>query len=219
MICINKILVGLILCVAFIPQVQAQDQLIRTGHWDLGVQGRYVGSQDSASEGGSSITLDNSFGWGLAIHYNFNQQFSLGMDFSMHSIGYTAQLVDVDDPSLIGSYSNNLDVAKFGVVGTWNVLKGPYTPYINGAVSWTQIDTNIDSGMEDGCYWDPYMGEICGPYPTTYETETASFSFGLGGRFELRGPFFVRAGYEYSNLNIDAIDGQHIMRIDLGFLH
>jgi len=213
------LLIILTLCIATTTEAQDQTQLLRTGHWDLGVQGRYVGSQDSAGDGGSSISLEDNLGWGLAIHYNFNQQFSLGMDFSLHSIDYTAHLVDAEDPSLTGDYTNKLDVAKFGVVGTWNILKGGSTPYINGAISWTNIDTNIDAGMEDGCYWDPYMGQICGPYPTTYETDTASYSFGVGGRLEFGKSFFAKAGYEYSNLNVDAFDGQHLLRIDLGFLH
>jgi len=211
----------LILGIATLAQAQPSSDapLTRTDRWDLSVQARYIGSQETTSEGGSSLSFQDNLGWGLGFHYNFNQQFSLGMDFSMHSIKYTALLVDGEDSSHTETYSNNLDVAKFGVVGTWNVLKGPFTPYLNGTLSWTMIDTNINSGVEDGCYWDPYGNYICGPYPTTYEKDVVSYSFGVGGRFELSKLFFVRVGYEYADLNIDAVDGQHLMRIDLGILH
>ncbi len=200
-------------------QIVSKTQPIRKGHWDLSFQGRYLGSQEVSADGGSSLSLQDNLGWGMGFHYNFSQKFALGMDFSMHSINYTATLVDANDPSITGNYSNNLDVAKFGVVSTWNVLEGRYTPYLNGAFSWTLIDTNIQSGMEDGCYDDPYLGSVCGTYPTTYQTDNASYSIGVGGRFEMTETFFVRLGYEYAKNSLDAIDGQHLMRIDFGFLH
>ncbi len=46
-----------------------------------------------------------------------------------------------------------------------------------------------------------------------------SRSFSREGRFELTPLFFVRVGYENGQLNIDVVDGQHMMRIELGFLN
>ena len=81
------------------------------------------------------------------------------------------------------------------------------------------IDTNIHAGWSQGCYWYPYLGYVCGAYPATYGTNAAAYNIGVGGRFELTPSFFVRVGYEYGGLDIDAVDGQHMMRIDLGFLN
>jgi opacity protein-like surface antigen len=211
----------MILCLATMAQAQltSGQTLTRQGRWDLSLQTRYIGSQDVQSEGGSSISFQDNLGWGFGFHYNFNQKFSLGMDFSWHSIYYNALVVDAEDPSHTETYSSQLDASKFGVSGNWNILEGPFTPYANAGVSWAMVDTNIFAGWGQGCYWDPIFGYLCGAYPTTYGTDAFAYNFGVGGRFEFTKSFFVKVGYEYGGIDLNAVDGQHLMRIDIGFMN
>ena len=217
------LLTVLILCVA--TMVQAQTDLTRgkiydrTDKWDYAFQTHYVASSDVSGGGGSSLSFQDDLGWGFGFYYNFNKKFSLGIDFGWHSINYTALVVDGEDPSVTHQYSNNLDTSKFGLAGNWNVLPGRFTPYVNAGIGWAMVDTNIFAGWGSGCYWDPYWGYICGTYPATYGTNATAYNVGLGGRFELTEKFFVRLGYEYSGMSIDAVDAHHQVRFDLGFFN
>ena len=213
----------IILCVA--SSTLAQGNLTRgkvfdrAGKWDYTFQTHYLGSSDVSRDGGSSISFNDDLGWGFGFYYNFNEKFSLGLDFGWHSIQYDAVVVAGDDPSHTERYSNNLDTSKFGVAGNWNILEGRYTPYLNAGVGWAMLDTNIFAGWDGGCYWDPYGGYICGNYPTSYGTTATAYNVGIGGRFELTETFFMRLGYEYSGVSLDAVEAQHQVRFDLGFFN
>jgi hypothetical protein len=42
------------------------------------------------------------------------------------------------------------------VDGVWNVLEGPFTPYLQAGVGWTHLDSNVSYGAPStGCWWDP----------------------------------------------------------------
>jgi hypothetical protein len=140
------------------------------------------------------------------------------MAFSWRSIRYTASAIDGDDPSATSEYVGTLSVSTMAIVGAWNVLDGPITPYVNGSLGWTLFDSNVVSGLTSGCWYDPWWGYRCGTIPTTYGENTATTSLGLGGRFQLNKAFYIRAGYEYGWIGESSVDGTHMLRIDFGFL-
>jgi len=157
-------------------------------------------------------------GWGFGINYHLHPNFDLGAAFRWRSINYRATAIDADDPNNVLEYSNKMDISTMALTGNWNILKGPITPYVSGSIGWTIIDTNIFAGISGGCWWDPWWGPICDRYPVTYGDDTASFSLGAGGRFQLTDNFFIRVGYEHGWLNSGNVDGTDMLRIDFGFL-
>jgi len=198
-------------------QLTRGQQPSRTDNWEFTLQTRYVASQDKQNDNGSSVSLQDDLGWGFGFAYNFNQHFNLGMDFSWHSINYTAVGVEEVTPHSATSYSSNLDTSTWSISGNYNILKGRFTPFISGSFGWTMIDTNIFAGYGTGCWWDYWWGYVCGSYPTTYGTNTTSSNLGIGGRFELTPKFFIRVAYEQSWLGVDGVDSRNVFRTDLGF--
>jgi len=147
-----------------------------------------------------------------------NRNFDLGGSFTGRSINYKATAIDASDPNNTFEYGNKLDITTIALTGHWNILDGPITPYLSGSIGWSIVDTNILAGINSGCWWVPYWGYRCGRWPVTYGDSTASFSLGVGGRFEFTDNLFVRVGYEYGWLDSGPVDGTNMFRIDFGFL-
>ena len=218
----RRILFMVLLMVVFASTVHAQlvraPLPTRTDNWEFTMLTRYVASQTVEGGGGSSLLLQDDLGWGFGFAYNFNQHFNLGMEFSWRSTNYTASIPNLDEPGVVEHYSSRMDVSSWVVSANYHLLEGSITPYVSGSFGWSLIDSNIFAGFGTGCYWDPWYGQICGPYPTTFGTDTTTGNLGLGLRAELTPKFFVRGSYEYNWLGLDNVDGEHMGRADIGFL-
>ena len=154
----------------------------------------------------------------MAMSYNINQHFNLGMLFSWRSVPYEATAVDAENPGETTRYGGEMTTSNFGITGEYNILKGRFTPYVNGSVSRMLINTNIHAGWTGGCWWDPWWGYICGPVPMTYGDKTAAYTLGIGGRFEVNDGLFLRAGYERGWIDSSSLGGGNMIRLDLGFM-
>ena len=210
----------MVLLVPGLAQAQRRPVWIpeRAGNWDFAMQTRYTTSSDFSGDGGSKLSLDDNLGWGFGFNYHMNNNFALGLAFNWRSIGYQALVIDAKEPLTTHEYGGNLSISTAALTGDWNILDGPITPYVNGSIGWTLIDTNILAGVASGCWWDPWWGYICSPVPVTYGRSTATYTLGLGGRFEMNDSFFIRAGYEYGWISDVNVDGTNMLRIDLGLL-
>ena len=191
----------------------------RNQRWDLSIETRYTDSHTFDGENNTSLELDDDLGWGFGFGYNMNDQFRLGALMSWRSISYTATYfssTDLIDPLYYGGW---LDVGTFALTGQFNLLPKTFTPFINGGIGWTLIDTNIVADYYTGCWWDPWWGYVCNGYTSTYGTDTASFLVGVGARFEPSEAFFMQVGYERSWLDFDNNDGNgfNMFRVDVGF--
>jgi opacity protein-like surface antigen len=196
---------------------QLADHTQRAGHWDISVQTRYTDSKDYSGDGGSRLSLQDDLGWGFGFGYHINEVFNVGFVMSWRSINYNATVVDADDPDSVVYYASWLDTGSFAVTGEWNVLPKRFTPYVSGALGWTTIDTNIQSGSYyPGCWWDPWWGYVCYYYPTTYGKNAFAYTVGAGLRFELSPMFFVRFGYDYNGVDLNEVDGLSVFRLDAG---
>ena len=214
------ILTALFLLLASAVQAQTRRGFLptRAKLWEFSLQTRYTTKQDISGEGGSSLSLQDDLGWGFSFAYNLSQHWNLGFVVAWRSINYTATIVDADDPQTKNNYGSKLDMSTIGLQGNWNILKGPLTPFISGAIGWTLVDTNIFAGYYTGCWWDPWWGYVCGPWPATYGTNTSSYNIGVGGRFELTDTFFLRIAYEYNYVDVQSFEGTNIIRLDIGWM-
>lgn len=201
---------------AALAQLSGRPMMTRSDRWEFSFQTRYIGSQDYVGEGGSALSVSDDLGWGFGFAYNFNQHFNLGMVFAWRSMPYEATVV-LDDGST-DKYSSQLDTSTVGLTGEYNILKGKFTPYVNGSWAWFNVNTNVFAGWGQGCWWDPFWGYVCGAVPLTYGVSTSTYSLGLGVRFEFSDKVFARAGYERGWVSSGSIDETDILRVDLGFL-
>jgi len=190
----------------------------RTDRWEFTVQTRYNKGKEFSGDGGSELKIKEDLGWGFGFGYNFNQHFNLGMLFTWRSVPYESTAVDVDDPSITNKYNGQMSTSTFGATCEWNILKGKFTPYVNGGVAWMHINSNVFAGWTTGCYWDYWWGYICGPVPLTYGLNTGAYTLGLGARLEMSDAVFLRGGYERGWVSEGSTSGSDMMRIDIGFL-
>lgn len=213
----RRSLVFVTLFLVMASAAHAQSLSHRGDNWEFSVQTRYTMAEDYSGEGESSLTIKEDLGWGFGFSYNFNKHFNLGMLFGWRSVPYEGTAVDAENPGETTRYSGEMTTSNMGISAEYNFLEGRFTPYVNGSLSWMHINTNVFAGWTTGCWWDPWWGYICGPVPLTYGTNTAAYTLGLGGRFEVSDKVFLRAGYERGWIGSGSFDGSDIMRIDLGF--
>lgn len=185
--------------------------------WDFTIQTRYASSQSHTGAGGSSAELEADLGWGLGFAYNFKETFNVGFAMTWRNTNYTATVVPEADPDDRGAYTNWMDMGTIALTANWNILPKRFTPYVNGAIGWTLIDTNIPGELYGGCYYDPWWGYVCGTNAATYGTDALSYSVGAGLRFEINDTAFLKIGYEYDGVSHEGMDGANIFRFDLGF--
>jgi hypothetical protein len=190
----------------------------RQANWEVGLQTRYSGSLSSDTGNGTSLSIENAWGWGFFFGYNINPKFNVGGAFAWRSAGYRATIVNADDPDSTATYSSMLDTSSIGLTAQWKPLSSAITPYVNGSINWMLINTNIYAGSVPGCWWDPWWGYVCGSYPTTYGANATAGTVGAGGHFELSPGFFLRAGYEYGWTDNSGVGGIHMFRLDIGLI-
>ncbi len=213
----KAILGGLAIVVALANVAAAGQVTDRTERWDLSVTTRYTVENDFEGDGGTSLHLDDDLGWGFSFGYNMNERFNLGLLMSWRSISYTADFVDATDASNVGAYGGWLDTGTFAAMGQFNLLPTTFTPYVNGGIGWTLIDTNIVADYTVGCWYDPWWGYVCDDFTSTYGTDAMSYLFGAGIRLEPNETVFIQVGYERGFLDGSNVDGWDIFRVDLGF--
>jgi len=168
-------------------------------------------NQASVSEefdGGSTLDIDSSTGFGFAIGWNWTEKVNLSWRFSLNKPDYTATIVpnDPENPDAVAqvvsfqmtNYSNQFNF-------TYNFLKGNFTPFVQAGLGWTKLNSNIPEGPPDiNCWWDTWWGYICFDQWETYKTSQFTYNFGLGVRWDMYGPFFMRGSYNREFIKLDS---------------
>ncbi len=190
----------------------------RAGYWEFSLQSRYTGSHEYVGAAGSRLSLEDDLGGGFDIAYNLTEQFGVGLLASWRTVGYSAHLVNRDDPTRSVHWSDWMDTANLALHGTWNVLARRFTPYVQGSVGWALVDSNIPEEVQVDCWWDPWWGNICAASGHTYSKDAASFAVGPGLSMQVTDRFLIRAGYEKSWIDIKGADNFDMVRLDLGVL-
>lgn len=157
-----------------------RDEPIRKGRWEVLLSPQYTLAKNLGFDGGTTAKVNDTWGFGLQIGYNFTEHLNLAGYFSWTQPDY--QAVVQPAPGNSGparNISGSLQMNTFGAVLTYNLLARPLTPYVEGSLAGTYINTDIADGPPvSGCYWDPWFGYICG---TAQPTKSGTFmTYGLG---------------------------------------
>jgi opacity protein-like surface antigen len=183
----------------------------RAQTWEFSVGAIY---QDSLSVGGtgtdgdanqpntSSLSVGDEWGFTFNGTYNFTDHLALGADFDFLRPNYDLRLAS-DDPN-VDPIRVRHTASQFNgrIKGTYNILKGNFTPFVDLGIGWTNIDSNVADGPPvTGCWWHPWWGYICSNYYRTFSSTEFSYGAGLGLRYELLGDGVIKASYNYWELD------------------
>jgi opacity protein-like surface antigen len=199
------------------PAAQAQQS--RSGTWEASVQLFGTSSEKSSGENGSSLDLDSGIGLGAGVHYNFTDKLAAGFDMGWIRPDYEATYATEDDGLVTIKHEMSVFNGQFN--GTWNLLEGPFTPYLQAGLGWTYVDSNVADGPPvTGCWWDPWWGYVCQNFYSTYSDTNFSWGYGVGARYEFSNTMFVKASYNRVEVTID--DGADpkfdSFKIELGWM-
>ena len=190
----------------------------RTDRWDFSIQTRYSWSQTIEGENGTKMELEDDLGWGFGFSKYVSEKVNVGLAFAWHSNYYTATGIH-EDAIQTASYTNVLSTSAIALTGEYAFGAKRFKPYVSGNLGWMRANTNITAELDGGCWYYPYVGEVCAGYPaSTYGNDSFTYGLGLGVRIDLSPTAFLEIGYEHSWVDLDAYDGNDIMRIDLGWL-
>ena len=191
------LIVGLVLSATASAQ-----QSDRAGNWEFGLLVNNLSSESLSGENGSSIDTKSSTGFGFSLGYNFTERLALGGEFSWNSPTYNATLITDDIGNTPVEIKHELDFYSLIFKGTFNLLEGPFTPYVEASYGWTELDSNIaDSPPVTGCWWDPWWGYMCAPFYSTYSESLTSWSAGVGIRWDVNRMWGIKASYGITELD------------------
>jgi opacity protein-like surface antigen len=204
---------------AVCTSVQAQSPRNGTGEFMLRLS--HAGSESLNGDNGSSVDIDSQTGFGLSYGLNFTNKLNLRADIDWLEPRYNLTLVPDDASRNPVTVNHRLTAFTLRANGTYHFLEGPLTPYVEGGLGWTDIDSNIASGPPvTGCYWHPWFGYICDRYYRTYGDDGLSYNLGIGVRLDTFDGLFMRAGYtrEWVNIGTTGDDLEiDAFRFDVGY--
>jgi opacity protein-like surface antigen len=196
---------------------------LRHGQWEASLLVQGVSGQDLSGESGSSIEVDDGLGWGFTIGYNLTANWNFSYKFTLASPDYTATIVpeppEGEDP-VPRVIDYQLDKYSHALNATWNWFDGPFTPFLQGGIGWTRVDSNIPSQPpQTGCWWDPWWGWICDTTWKTYDTSDFAYNLGIGLRWDINGALFLRGSYNREWVSVDSGDLDFdTLSLDMGLM-
>jgi len=198
----------------------------RMGEWNMSLQALYLDSVSISGANGSGAELSDDWGFGFMLAYNFNNHLALGFEMSFLDPSYSLTYVPDDDgdpntpptgnPETI---SHKASVFNGLFKGTYNILSGPVTPFIDAQAGWRYIDSNVSSSPPvTGCWWDPWWGYVCQQYWNTYDDTSFIYGAGLGLRWDINRDMFLRGSWSWMKGDAGSTDPTLEMgRIEIGW--
>ena len=187
----------------------------RAGEWNLSLQAIYLGSKSGSGSNGSSINIQDDWGLGFMVGYNFTNHFALSFEMNFLEPRYDYTFVPEDPNPTPQTISEKLTIFNGLLTGTYNVLEGPVTPFIDLSLGLTNLDSNVTQGLPTtGCWWDYWWGYVCQSWWSTYSDTSFSYGGALGVRWDISSAIFLRASYNL--LRIDTGSSSSDPTLDMG---
>jgi opacity protein-like surface antigen len=162
------------------PPAQARE----AGRWEARVGAGLANSTDVDFEGGTTAEIDSGVGFLLGVGYHFNERLQFGATFGYDQKDYEVEVAG-DEPGESFTSKGSLDSTSLMVDVIYNVLTGPFTPYVAGGVGWSWVDTNIATEPpEIGCWWHPWYGYVCTSFQDTRTVSGLAYQLGVGMRYD-----------------------------------
>jgi hypothetical protein len=197
----NRILV-LIAVLALSATAEAQQS--RDGKWEFGLTLGNLSGETVTGLNGSFIDSASTTAYGLSVGYNFSKRLALTGEILWGTPNYTASLVPENAPGTSIDINHEMDLFNYGIKGTFNLLEGPVTPFIEAGLGWTYFDSNVaDSAPVTGCWWDPFRGYVCDTFYSTYSKTQEYYGAAGGLRWDLNNAMSLKGSYGMQEIKID----------------
>ncbi len=137
---------SLILCLLLGAGSAASAQMTRdrAKTWEFGALLMGTSSESLDGDAGSGLRVESETGWGFMGGYNFTNRLAVMAELSWVRPRYEATFVP-DGGGPLETINARLDVSTFQVKGVFNLLEGHITPFVEGGIGWTRVDSNIIS--------------------------------------------------------------------------
>jgi opacity protein-like surface antigen len=165
--------------------------------WEFRADLIYENQKDVHTNFGSDIALDTSWGGSLGAAFRFNPYAEMHFLLDLQSINYDARVVRADIPNVSAHFSDKVEITTPRVVGQFNFMDSPITPFVSAGVGWSFVHASVPYGRTQvGCWWDPWWGYVCAPYGTSYSNDRFAYDIGAGVRWDISPGFGMRFAYE-----------------------
>ena len=177
----------------------------RVDKWEFFLAPQVTNSKVLQFEGGAEADINKESSIAFGFGYNVNANVELDVQFLSSNANYTTTAIPVNpiETPIKGSASLYTSSINFGF--TYNLLKGPFTPYVSANIGSTYIDSGIPTGkIITSCYWYPYYGYICGPITQTYTSTEFNYGAGIGLRYDFNRKVYIKGGVAKNYVDINS---------------
>ena len=179
----------------------------RDGRFETSVILAYQSSFSDEGEGGSSIDVESTAGWGFSIGWNWTEKVHFQYRLTSNDPKYLAVIVPEDPAALPQEIEQKLSKFSHRLNASYHFMGGGFSPYVTGGIGYTKLDSNFPKGPPQiGCWWDPWWGYICFGEYRTFSTSEVTYNLGLGIRWDINNAFFSRAEYNREFIGLDNTD-------------
>jgi len=131
--------------------------------------------------------------------------------FSSSNGNYSGTRIIDNDPPLLDQpngpqkFTSKLYTSTLDFGFTYNLLSGPFTPYISANIGSTYVDSGVPTGnIVTGCWWDPWWGYVCTPQAQTYTSTVINYGAGIGLRYDFSRKLYIKGGVAKNYLDINS---------------
>ena len=176
----------------------------RDGRFEASVILAYQTGQDVSSEGGSSLDIESTTGWGVSFGWNWTDRVNLQYRLLSTSPRYSIVVVPEDPDLFIPPVEHKMSKYSHQLNATYHFMKGSFTPFVVGGIGYGTLDSNIASEPPSAsCWWDPWWGYICVGEWKTYKASEITYNLGVGLRWDINNAIFSRAVYSREFISLD----------------
>jgi opacity protein-like surface antigen len=175
----------------------------RAGRWEVAIGANFQNSANVDFKGGTSADIKSGTGFKAEMSYHLTDNLQLSGSYVYDQVDYDAKLAG-NTPGVVFPISGTLDYSTLMFNGTYNILSGPFTPFVTGGIGWSWVDTNIaTSPPETGCWYDPWWGYVCTTWQDTKTIDGFAYQAGVGARYDFGNQFTLSASYRMTWINLD----------------
>lgn len=214
------LLAGLCLAASFAQadKVYYPSAYKRGGNWETTLQLRWQGSEGLQGPFNTDVEIDNGWGLGFGIAYNFDAHWALGVEFSSVNADYKATYLEDAPGATPQTLSHEMDHFSFQANAVYHFLEGNFTPFVQGSIGWSEVDSNVISGYGyTTCWWDPWWGYVCGSSYDTYDEDGMTWGVGAGLRWDYLSNAFARLSVNQQWLDIADDPSFVVTKLEFGW--
>ena len=165
----------------------------RVEKWEFYLAPKLTNSKVLQFENGAEADINKRSSLAFGFGYNINAHIELSMEFGSSSANYTSTVIPEDPAESPVKSTQSLYTSSLNLGFTYNVLSGPFTPFITASVGSTYIDSGIFTGnVGTGCWYYPYVGYVCGPVAQTYTSTELNYGAALGLRYDFNRKLYMK---------------------------